>query len=344
MDHVTMSAMEETSPDMGESMDLSTPIDDHPTPKFVAGPSGAAKQILYHANTLVLFTCDNLKDVVIPPAVFGVLATLSRPTLDLPSQEGLAVLRRVPTTLTWLWLMLLPCCLQNQRHESSVQEDAINKPWRPIPTGRISTAQTTNLMIATYLVLALVSYNLNVVPMYVAWFVFNTLYHDYGGSDYSGVSRNAICALGLICPFSGALSIALGPDTTMSYVAWQWIFLVTLGIIGTTIHAQDFRDEAGDRSRGRRTIPIDLGRRLALWTFVVAVVFWTFYAPLVFLGARWEAAVVSVCLGGLLVGTAMRAVGIQDGRLDRQMYKLWCFWMCSFGGVPLLATVFPLRA
>ncbi|KAI4616177.1 uncharacterized protein J4E87_008912 [Alternaria ethzedia] len=281
-----MSVMEWTSSDMGESKDVSTPIDNHPTSKFVANSSTAAKKILYHAHTLVLFTCDNLKDVVIPPAVFGVLATLSGPALDLPPQDGLAVLRRVPTTLTWLWLMLLPCCLQNQRHESSLQEDTINKPWRPIPTGRINTAQTTILMIAAYLALALVSYQFNVVLIYVAWVVFNTLYHDMGGSDYSGISRNAICALGLICPFSGALSIALGPDTTMSYAAWQWIFLVTLGIIGTTIHAQDFRDEAGDRARGRRTIPIELGRRRALWSVVVAVVFWTFYAPLVFLGTR----------------------------------------------------------
>ena len=338
-----MSAMEGTSSDMGESMDVSTPIDNHPTSKFVASPSKAVKSTLYHAHTLVLFTCDNLKDVVIPPAVFGVLATLSGPALDLPSQDGLAVLQRVPATLTWLWLMLLPCCLQNQRHESSLQEDAINKPWRPIPTGRINAAQTTYLMIAAYLVLALVSYHLNVVPMYVAWVVFNTLYHDYGGSDYSGVSRNAICALGLICPFSGALSIALGPDTTMSYAAWQWIFLVMFGIIGTTIHAQDFRDEAGDRARGRHTIPIELGRKRALWTVVVAVIFWTVYAPLIFLGAHWVAAVVPVCLGGILVGTAMRAVGIQDGRLDRQLYKLWCLWMCSFGGLPLLANTFPLR-
>ena len=338
-----MSAMEETSSDMGERTDVSTLIDNHPTSKFVASPSRAAKKILYHAHTLVLFTCDNLKDVVIPPAVFGVLATLSGPALDLPSQDGLAVLRRVPTTLTWLWLMLLPCCLQNQRHESSLQEDTINKPWRPIPTGRINTAQTTNLMIAAYLALALVSYHLNVVPIYVAWVVFNTLYHDYGGSDYSGISRNAICALGLMCPFSGALSIALGPDTTMSYAAWQWVLLVTFGIIGTTIHAQDFRDEAGDRARGRRTIPIELGRQRALWTVVVAVIFWTVYAPLIFLGAHWVAAVVPVCLGGILVGTAMRAVGIQDGKLDRQMYKLWCLWMCSFGGLPLLANVFPLR-
>ena len=124
----TVSAMEGTSSDMGESTDVSTPIDYHPTSKFVASPSRAAKKILYHAHTLVLFTCDNLKDVVIPPAVFGVLATLSGPALDLPSQNGLAVLQRVPATLTWFWLMLLPCCLQNQRHKSSLQEDAINKP------------------------------------------------------------------------------------------------------------------------------------------------------------------------------------------------------------------------
>ena len=62
-----MSAMEGTSSDMGESMDVSTPIDNHPTSKFVASPSKAVKSILYHAHTFYPFTCDNLKDVVLPP-------------------------------------------------------------------------------------------------------------------------------------------------------------------------------------------------------------------------------------------------------------------------------------
>ena len=52
---------------------------------------------------------------------------------------------------------------------------------------------------------------------------------------------------------------------------------ISVLIVGTTVHAQDFRDEEGDRQQGRRTIPIvfpKAGRGsmlavLLLWTAIV---------------------------------------------------------------------------
>ncbi|KAG9189177.1 hypothetical protein G6011_06045 [Alternaria panax] len=309
--------------------------------KFVTSFRKAVKETVYHAHTLLLFTSDTIIDMVIPSTAFGVLAALSGPALDLPSQQCLAVIQRTPKVLIWLWLMVLQFCLQNQRHATSVQEDAINKPWRPIPAGRITRTRTNNLLFVTFMGAALVSYHLNVVPIYVAWAVLTMAYNDTGISDYSGIVRNVFAGAGFTCTFSGALGIALGPDVQISYTAWQWTLLVTFGIIGTTIQTQEFRDEAGDRARGRCTVVIELGRKCALWTVVVTVALWAVYAPLGFLGARWEAATLSIGLGGLLVGTATWAVGLEDQKLDRQMYKLWCLWLCSFAGLPLLASVFP---
>jgi 4-hydroxybenzoate polyprenyltransferase len=324
-----------------ESIKVSTSISDYAGTKVVTSFQKAVNKTSYHAYTLLLFTSDTMIDMVIPSTALGVLAALSGSALDLPSQQGLDVLQRIPKVLIWLWLMVLQFCLQNQRHASSVQEDAINKPWRPIPAGRINRTQTNQLLLATYLITVLVSYHLRVVPIYVAWAILITAYNDTGVSDYSGIVRNVFAGAGFTCTFSGALSIALGPHNPISYTAWQWTLLVTFGIIGTTIQTQEFRDEAGDRARGRRTVVIELGRKYALGTVVVTVAFWAVYAPLGFLGARWEAAALSIGLGALLVGTAMWAVGLEDRKLDRQMYKLWCLWLCSFAGLPLFATVFP---
>ncbi|KAI0054327.1 hypothetical protein BV25DRAFT_1817197, partial [Artomyces pyxidatus] len=40
----------------------------------------------------------------------------------------------------WTWLHLLQFCVSNQ--SANPEEDALNKPWRPIPSRRISVSAT----------------------------------------------------------------------------------------------------------------------------------------------------------------------------------------------------------
>ncbi len=42
-------------------------------------------------------------------------------------------------TAVWVWLFLLQFCVSNQ--SMGVQEDALNKPWRPLPSGRLTLLQ-----------------------------------------------------------------------------------------------------------------------------------------------------------------------------------------------------------
>ncbi|KAF1832863.1 hypothetical protein BDW02DRAFT_502012 [Decorospora gaudefroyi] len=301
---------------------------------------GALHSAFYHARTLFLFTSDQLLDTVFPGTVFGTLAAISGPVLRLPHQDILTVFQRLPVVWFWLWLIILQFCLHNQRHTESVDEDAINKPWRPIPSKRIDQEQAKYLLMATYFVTGIVSYYLSVLPIFVAWSVLATGYNDFGGGDYSGIVRNLFCGAFFSCSFGGALSIALGPHS-MSYAAWQWTFLVTLGIITTTIQTQEFRDEIGDKARGRRTIPIEMGRKPALVTVIATVAFWSVYAPLGFLASGWKAGLMSVAIGGWLVAIALSAMGGHDPRRDRKMYKVWCLWICACCGLPAMAGAFP---
>lgn len=68
--------------------------------------------------------------------------------------------------------------------------------------------------------------------------------------------------------------LALG-EAEMSKEAMQWTLLVCWCILLTTIQTQEFRDEVGDKVRGRRTLVTELGRTRALWTVYVAVTFWS---------------------------------------------------------------------
>jgi 4-hydroxybenzoate polyprenyltransferase len=296
--------------------------------------------LLYHANTLILFTGDQVFDTVIPGTAFSTFAVLAGPTLGLPEQNLLGVMQRLPIVWSWLWLMILQFCLQNQRHTASIEEDAINKPWRPIPSGRISQGRTLCLLAFTCVLSGIISYNLDVLPIYLAWTALGSAYNDFGGGDHSGMSRNVFCGALFSCTFGGALSIALGPHP-VSYPAWKWTALVTFGIIACTIHAQDFRDETGDKARGRHTLVIEMGRKPALWTVIVAVSFWSIYIPMVFFVSGWVTVFLSLAVGGYLSAACFQSMRGHDTGLDRHMYKIWCLWIGVCCGLPTLAYALP---
>jgi 4-hydroxybenzoate polyprenyltransferase len=243
-------------------------------------PSSLSKQTIvphylrYRCHTLLLFTHDQFFDTIVPGTIFSLLATLSGPSLDLPSPHILSCLFRAPLTGAWLWLIILQFCLQNQCSSGSPEEDTINKPWRPIPSQRISLGNAKKLLRATHVVAGLASWYLGTFYPFAAWTALSTLYNDLGGSDRSGLVRNVFCGAFFTCSFGGALMVALGP-VGMSKAAVLWTFLVCWCILLTTIQTQEFRDEVGDRARGRRTLVTELGRTRALWTVYGTVGFWS---------------------------------------------------------------------
>jgi 4-hydroxybenzoate polyprenyltransferase len=237
-------------------------------------PAQEPHRLSYHVHTLVLFTYDQFFDTIIPGTIFGILTTLSGPGLSLVAEPTSIVLLRAPIIFIWLWLIILQFCLQNQCSYGSPEEDAINKPWRPIPSGRITLADAKALLGATCLVAGFMSWYLGVMYPFLVWTLLSTLYNDLGGSDRSGFVRNAFCGGFFTCSFGGALLIALNGQSA-SRTAAQWTLLVCWCILMTTIQTQEFRDEIGDKQRGRRTLVTELGRTRALWTVYATVTFWS---------------------------------------------------------------------
>jgi 4-hydroxybenzoate polyprenyltransferase len=304
--------------------------------KSVSIPMAALRFTLYHMQTLLLFTGDQLFDTVIPGSAFAIFAALSGHVLGLPEQPTLAILSRLPLVSGWLWLVVFQFCLQNQRN--SIEEDAINKPWRPMPSKRISRTQMTYLFASIYVMAAVVSYFLGVFPIFVVYTMLVITYNDLGGSDHSGTTRNLFCGAGFSCYFSGALSIAISPTGSIpiGYSGWKWTLLITHGVLATTIQTQELRDEAGDRARGRHTLVTELGRKGTLWTVIITVPFWSLYLPLGFFEGGWLTAVLPATLGGCLVATAFQAMYCGSNSLDRRMYKIWCLWMFGLCPLPIL--------
>jgi len=171
----------------------------------------------------------------------------------------------------WTWLHLLQLCVSNQSLEP--EEDASNKPWRPIPSGLISVAGARCLRwILLPLCLSLSVYlevHWQGISLALAFLVYGELHlHSHW------IMRNVCNTWGYASFNAGAFAIAAG--TFYAFISRSYLirivsfalgqstltlrtmisFAINVLITLSTIHAQDFADEVGDKLIGRRTVPI----------------------------------------------------------------------------------------
>ena len=318
----------------------------------------------YHLYTIYLFTYSSHKDVIYPGLVFSLSTALSsRSYLPLSSSPSpLKIIPRTPYALLQIYLSLLLFSLHNQHHPSSILKDTINKPWRPLPAGRISPSQTRLLLIlGVYPLFFGTAYTLGTLFPTISFVIFTIYYCELGGCSAGGVARGLLNALGYSCFFTGGFLALVGnsqtPTTHHSQytqsqftryfkhtqqggpgtgTVWQWL-VVICAVVFTTTHTQDFRDEKGDLARGRKTVQTTLGDAGARWVVVVASAAWSVVIPNMFgLGL-----IVSAILCG---GAGMLAYFLLSGIKNRtvegdiRVYKVWIAWFMAVILSPLIQT------
>jgi hypothetical protein len=113
----------------------------------------------FHLRTIWLFPRSNLLEVVIMPFVFAIACVAASPVLGFPAPIlPMDVVQKAPQMLFWSWSNLLLFCIHNQLEPDSIMEDKANKPWRPLPSGRITSQQSKILLTILYPAVALHSY------------------------------------------------------------------------------------------------------------------------------------------------------------------------------------------
>ncbi|MCJ1400851.1 hypothetical protein MMC11_004060, partial [Xylographa trunciseda] len=237
--------------------------------------------LLYHLHTLYLFMASDLKTLLLPNLIFGVLGSVS-PALA-PSTGTFSAstipLRAIRVVL-WSVFNLLPFTIANQRLPNAISEDAINKPWRPLPSRRLSPAQAYELMLTAYVVAGAVSAVLGGIRSCLAVVMLAYCYNNLGGADVSGAVRNLMNVSLYLCAMTGTIEVAAGGQTiAFSGTAWAW-FAVIGAVVLTTVHIQDLPDQKGDAVRGRRTIPLEIGDEKARWSVVILDLVWSVAAPM----------------------------------------------------------------
>ncbi|PSR71635.1 hypothetical protein PHLCEN_2v12488 [Hermanssonia centrifuga] len=265
--------------------DISTPIGLNPNafpPAYMRSSNATrrlftlalcpAQTLMYHAKTLYLFTKSDIKTIVIPITLFAWLSA--------PNTSMIQILR----ASFWTWLQLLHFCVSNQ--SLSPEEDKQNKPDRPLASGRLGLKQSRILRWLLLPLCVTLSVAFDVPSAGISFAIHTFLYNEMGLNSHWS-TRNLLNALGYSSFDAGASVIAQagGIPRQAASVARQLSFW----IVFTTIHAQDFYDEAGDRLDNRRTLPIVMPEvaRVSMPIFMTA---WS-----VILGIRWFSSVNALC-------------------------------------------------
>lgn len=197
---------------------------------------------------------------MLPQTVFGCVMLVSRKAFGVQSStEIVELLSRLPLVIFWIWINLLGEVVANQRLAGSIVEDSINKPWRPLPSKRITPNEARCLLL--WIVLPS-SYISGVVfggsNASVALVVFSYMYNDLDGANENWLLRNILNAFGLSLFSLGAAEVAWGQQTMPTERFYMWIAILA-AVISSTVQLQDLPDIDGDKAIGRRTMPLTCG-------------------------------------------------------------------------------------
>ena len=241
-----------------------------------------------------------------------------------------SILVRVPRVLLWNWLNLVIFDLANQRCPDSVTEDRLNKPWRPIPAGHFTPVQMRQLLLVALPVFQAINCFLGAWQETSLLFSLTWMYNDLRGGDDSFLSRNMIISLAFGLYNGGSLRVACSAGHTLHETGLHWVFMIT-AIIFSTMHIQDLKDVAGDRTRNRQSAPLVLGDSMTRWTIAVPILAWPVLCPL-YLRLGMLAFILPVTIGGYV---AFRTLWIRDPQADRMSWYIWAFWLTSLYILPL---------
>lgn len=318
-------------------------------------PWGGLRRDLYN---IWLFTRSDLKTIVVPQTIFGVLGGLPQSRLTQGDRTAGEVLWRAPLVTFWVWIILCPFNIDNQRSPASIEEDKINRPWRPLPAKRLTPEHAWWLQMIFHILALLYSFGVGGIYQWVCGIILGWLYNVVGLADCSCIGKNAVNALGYAtfaskcscspqwiswerelclamefmwadCLEVGAVSVATrGSDFTVQGLQW---FAFMGAVIFTTVQMQDLEDVVGDAARGRRTVPLVIGDRQCRWSIAILVPLWSVGACC-FWGVLNSFSVISAALGLLVTYRVLYKKGLLH---DKVTFRMWNVWIISLYVLPL---------
>jgi 4-hydroxybenzoate polyprenyltransferase len=277
------------------------------------------------------FTENDFPTFIIPNSAFGIFGALAGSRLlEGPPPTVEEIMWRIPIVIGYNWYMTFIFDLANQRGADSVQEDAVNKPWRPIPMGYATMDHARKLILA-FIPLALAcNYALGVWHEGIWIMVLIWMYNDLRGGDH--MLRDPLIAAGSLGFNGGSLKLAGGHDRAMTKEGKMWVVMIALVIL-TTGYIQDLKDQVGDKLRSRKSVPILLGDGLCRIVIAGFILFWAFVCAS-FFQLKWWAFALPVVLGA---GIGLNGLLRRNREADYATWRTWCFWLIVLFALPALS-------
>lgn len=302
-------------------------------PQWRLEPYTLGEHIRYHAYSIWLFTVSDIKTILIPSLLFALFTAPALSVFGMKEAVTSTLLSRAPAALFWLWINLLPFNIDNQRHPDSVAEDMLNKPWRTLPSERMTSKQARNLILCLYPLAIATSLCIGGTEQCLCLIALGFWYNNLAGADSSFIVRNLINAAGFNRFSTGALEVVLGGRSirapTQSLLIWQAIIA---SIVLTTVQTQDMYDQEGDALRGRKTVPLVVGDTMARWSIAFFMIIWSLVCP-AYIGVPLIGYVVMIVLSGVI---SARSLLFRNVSSDKTTFKLWNLFLVVNYLLPLL--------
>lgn len=288
----------------------------------VAGPRMTGKMLwgrgVIHEITLSWrFIAGDLSSTIVPALLF-LGAAWNRQTVS----NG-ELVRAVAYGLVYFWLYVYVFCLSNQL--AGIEEDRVNKPYRPLVTGAVSYRGVQERWLLMMVFFAILGWLLDVLHWTLLWQIVVVL-HNFGGWAKRWYGKNVLMSFGLIAQLGAAWELV----QPMTGVAWQWV-LVIAGVVFLLVPVQDLRDMDGDRRVDRRTFPLVFGEKLTrifLATCFGVLPLILHYGLMQPAGASWTIFACDISLAALSLALSARVLLCRTTRADHWTYLLFTYWYC----------------
>nr|WBQ21652.1 (-)-epi-alpha-bisabolol synthase [Stachybotrys sp.] len=294
--------------------------------------SRVVESLGHHLYTLYLFSATDIDCIIATSMVFGFLNAAIAPALSMgPALTVLGMIKAAPVMLLQVWGVLLLTEFHNQRHPESTAEDLINKPWRPVPSGRVTTQQVNILLYLIYPFNILVSSMVGGLVPCLTTSVFAIWYNEFGGAADPFLKgwHNGVGITGF---WAGTLEVATGSSIFSGEgTAAVWLAIL-MAMVTTTSQMQDFRDMDGDAAAGRKTIPLVIGDMPSRILSGLSVFAWT-ATTCWYWNVSWQQGMLPTVTALALVGNLFRD---RTRKGDAITWKLWSPWVFSLFFMPFL--------
>ena len=201
--------------------------------------------------------------------------------------------------------------------------DAINKPWRPIPSGRISARTAFIVSLSLMSVGVSLSLLLNPYCLLVALLAAVLLFEYSRWLKKTGFPGNIVIGLlSFLSIFFGGLA---SPDPIASLLPGLYAFLI---ILGREIF-KGIEDLEGDRRYGVRTLAVSKGPRAAFFSGSLLLLLVVAISPIPYLTLDYNAYYLVTALAGVdipvLVSVIMVARGYENAWRATRVLKIPLF-------------------